>query len=124
MENLCFSGYIHGDRVSLRVHPDNRVEVICGNDGYPSPMSGGGYSLDMPEHLVRNYNQKEFISWLEANFWHGVTIDICNPVDEEVVKAFLEETVLKNLPKALQPIKDKPGFWEKLYAKLKKIART
>ena len=95
MEYLHFSGYSHSDHVEIYVHPDQRVVVSCWNDGYPNRMGAGGYSMDMPDRLARNYNQEEFICWLKANFWRGVAIDIYKPVEESVVKAFLENALAK-----------------------------
>ena len=89
MKRLHFAGYGHSDMIEILVHSDKRVEVNCWNDGYPNPMGAGGYSMDMPENLIQNYNQNEFISWLQANFWRGVSIGVYAPVAEDVVKEFL-----------------------------------
>lgn len=93
MKYLHFAGYSHSDQIDIKVHPDRRVEISCWNDGYPNPMGAGGYSLDLPKELAENYNQEEFIRWLKANFWCGVAIEICKPVAENVVKAFLSDAL-------------------------------
>ena len=93
MKIFHYSGYSHSDHVSIYVHPDFRVEVMCTNDGYPNRMASGGYSLPMPKKLVENFDQEEFIQWLKQNFWNGTPIEIWCPKEESEVRAFLSEAL-------------------------------